>query len=588
LQPNRLRLLRWLSLPIGLALLIVCYSAVGDRWPNTVSASGQLGATLISSERLSRLQDKVSSGGSARVIVGVRVPFVSPGRLASPDAIAAQDRSIANAQSALALRLVGGRARVLTRFAHIPYIALSVDQDALSQLLSDPDVTSLQEDIPVPPDLAESVPLIGGTNAWESGFTGAGWAVAILDTGVDSTHPFLVGKVISEACYSTTEPLDSAVTICPNGSSAQIGAGAGGNCPIDVPGCQHGTHVAGIAAGRSYPGVAFSGVAKDADVIAIQVFSMFGSSPPCGGSTPCVMSYTSDYIQGLERVYDLRTTYSIAAVNMSLGSGGYDDQNECDLFNYATKTAIDNLRSVGIATVISSGNSGYTNALGAPGCISSAVSVGATTKADAVAGYSNYASFLSILAPGSAITSSVAGGGFEAWNGTSMAAPHVTGSWALLKQAYPDLSVADALNELRTTGVLVTDYRNGQVVPRIEIDAAIDSLILTGTPTATPTRTATTTPSATPTASSTPNATATPSATPTASSTPLATTAPPATATATGTGTATVTSVATASTTPGSEPTPGATTTPEPTTTVVPTPTPGRGGVSVYVPSFRD
>ena len=46
------------------------------------------------------------------------------------------------------------------------------------------------------PTLAESVPLIGGPAAWAAGYTGAGWTVAVLDTGIDKTHPFLAGKVI--------------------------------------------------------------------------------------------------------------------------------------------------------------------------------------------------------------------------------------------------------------------------------------------------------------------------------------------------------------------------------------------------------
>jgi len=126
-------------------------------------------------------------------------------------------------------------------------------------------------------------------------------------------------------------------------------------------GCDHGTHVAGIAAGKS---ASFSGVAKDANLIAMQVFSRTGTS---------IGAYSSDVVKALERVYVLRGTYNIAAVNMSLGGGLF--AANCDGTESLRKAAIDNLRSVGIATVIASGNDGSTISMGALACISSAISV---------------------------------------------------------------------------------------------------------------------------------------------------------------------------------------------------------------------
>jgi len=257
----------------------------------------------------------------------------------------------------------------------------------------------------------------------------------------------------------------------------------GGTCPGGE--CDHGTHVAGIVAGK---GVSYSGVAKDASLIAIQVFSRFPAAS-CGSATPCVMAYTSDIISGLQRVYALRTTYNIAAVNMSLGGGQYFDQAACDTDNVSIRAAIENLRSVNIASVISSGNSGYTDSMGAPGCISGAVSVGATWDAagstnncaghnlgasmvNQIACYSNSASFLNLLAPGSLIASSIPYAAYSNYQGTSMAAPHVAGAWALLKQKKTTLTVTEGLNALTSTGVPVTDPRNGIVKPRIQINAA--------------------------------------------------------------------------------------------------------------------
>ena len=116
------------------------------------------------------------------------------------------------------------------------------------------------------------------------------------------------------------------------------------------------------------------------------------------------------------------------------------------------KPFIDNLRAAGIATVIASGNDGSTNQLSAPACVSSAVSVGATTKDDRVADYSNVAPFLSLFAPGDEIISLYPGESFTVASGTSMAAPHVAGTAALMLSLAPNASSATIESVLdRTT-----------------------------------------------------------------------------------------------------------------------------------------
>ena len=90
----------------------------------------------------------------------------------------------------------------------LPVVVLEVDAASLEALAANPEVLSIEEDIAVPPSLVQSNPLIGADVAWAAGYAGAGQAVAILDTGVDKTHPFLTGKVIAEACFSTTNGLD--------------------------------------------------------------------------------------------------------------------------------------------------------------------------------------------------------------------------------------------------------------------------------------------------------------------------------------------------------------------------------------------
>ncbi len=346
------------------------------------------------------------------------------------------------------------------KFQHLPITSAEVDSEGLSSLLNNPDVEEVFEDKLFKPYLADSTSLVGSTTAVNSGSGGSGQVIAILDTGVDSSHPFLSGKVVDEACFSKTS--GDSTSICPNGSNSQLGTGAAEPCSGI---CNHGTHVAGIAAGK---GSSFSGVAPDANIMAIQVFSKFTGSY-CNGASSCVLAYTSDILSGLEHVYSMKDTYNIASINMSLGGGAYS--SACDSEVY--KSTIDLLKAANIATVIASGNDGYSSQISSPACISSAISVGATTKSDGIASYSNSSELLDILAPGSSIESSLPGTGYGYYSGTSMATPHVAGAFAILRSKYPKSTVDEILAVLKTSGVAVTDSRNNITRSRIKIDSAI-------------------------------------------------------------------------------------------------------------------
>jgi len=416
----------------------------------------------VPAEALSRARTQ----GTVRVIVGLDTTLRSGG----PESPPAGRPAIASAQAAVLARLTSVRSGRMRRFEYIPYLALEVDERDLQTLATQPEVRSIVLDAVFEPLLAQSTPLIGAVAAWNAGYTGAGWTIAILDSGVDKTHSFLAGKVVSEACYSTTFEGFS-TSMCQGGASASTGPNAA--IPCTLPECSHGTHVAGIAAGK---GTSFSGVAKDATIIAIQVFS---ESTQCGARpAPCAVSFESDVIAGLERVYALRNTFNIAAANLSLGGGSFS--SPCD--GEATKAIVDRLRDVRIATVAASGNDGFTAAISSPACISTAVSVGSTTDgssgspADEVSYFTNSSQYLTLLAPGQTITSSVPGGGFADFDGTSMAAPHVSGAWAVLKSRRPAATVTEIVNVLTSTGVSIFDPGNGLTKRRIRVDAAIQAL----------------------------------------------------------------------------------------------------------------
>ena len=155
---------------------------------------------------------------------------------------------------------------------------------------------------------------------------------------------------------------------------------------------------------------------------------------------------------------------------MSLGGGAYS--SACDSVLPATTAIIKKLRSAKIASVISSGNNGYNGFVGAPGCIAAAVTVGSTTKADGLSGFSNHAKLVDLLAPGESIQAAVPGGGLGFKSGTSMAAPHVAGAFAVLKQGKPTAGVPELQTALNCTGKRIA--RAGVSKRRIDVLAALN------------------------------------------------------------------------------------------------------------------
>src|SRR5262249_31479816 len=148
-----------------------------------------------------------------------------------------------------------------------------------------------------------------------------------------------------------------------------------------------------------------NGVAKNASIVAVQVFTRFDNQVDCGGQPPCLLSHASDQMAALDWVFmnalKPAAGVSLAAVNMSLGGLGLNQTgftSPCD--NDPRKASIDRLRNVGVATVISTGNNGLRNAIDDPSCISTAIAVASTTKADAISDFSNMADMVALLAPG--------------------------------------------------------------------------------------------------------------------------------------------------------------------------------------------
>lgn len=457
-RPKQLRRVVF-SILIGLAVMMVGQGSPSEAQSNHSPSYAQLMALA-------------QQHGIVPVVIGLRAAYLDEANL-SKAAIASQRSALAQARANVVNQLAGTQYSVTANDWVIPYMALAVDATALQMLLASPDVTSIAEDTKLQGSLIDSTGIVGATVAWARGYDGTGYSVAVIDTGSDLTHPFFASKIIGEACYSAVFG-GSEQSLCPNGQQSQTGTGSSASCTGNYSGtsCSHGSHVAGTVLGSN---VSFSGVAPGAKLISIQSFTRnngAGCSP-----TPCNYVYWSSVVSGMNYVYINRESFSAppVAVNLSLqDSSNYT--SSCDANYQAFTDMVNTLRAVGIATVVAAGNFSYTTGVTYPACISSVITVGSTEKNDTVASYSNSSNQLEIWAPGSAINSSVIGGGYEQFWGTSMAAPHLAGAWAIIRQAVPNASVDEVLALLQASGVNVTDPRNSVTKPRLQVENSLKRL----------------------------------------------------------------------------------------------------------------
>ncbi|WP_394693890.1 S8 family peptidase [Hyphobacterium sp.] len=373
--------------------------------------------------------------------------------------------------------------RLVREFDYTPAIVVELNATEASQLRQDLGVISVFPDRLDRPMLDRSIPSIGADRLHALGMRGQGTSIAILDTGIDVDHPMLAGRVVSSACFST-EDEGVSETLCPNDLNEDATSpDAGRNCssPLSVSangarGCAHGTHVASIAAGAEIPDpsnneIMLIGVAADAGVIPVQVFSRFNGRDNCGSAQPCVLSYQSDQIAALEWLFENRDAFSLSVINMSLGSGRFESDCPADPRTHI----IEMLRDAGVFVVVSAGNDGFSDAVSAPACVSEAVAV--TTDAS----FANQSHLVDLSAPGVSITAAFpqSANNTETQtatsSGTSMAAPHVSGLLAVLRAAFPSAS----LDQIESTlaGVVSGDGAfHSRIPPTVRGDLAATNL----------------------------------------------------------------------------------------------------------------
>ncbi len=275
----------------------------------------------------------------------------------------------------------------------------------------------------------------GALAAWGAyGARGAGTRVAVLDTGVDATHPDLAGKVATFAEFDGSGQLIS-------------------NAPRDSD--RHGTHVCGTIAGGNNSG-RWIGMAPDAELAVALVLD-----GAIGGTDAQVLA-------GI----DWALNQNVHAINMSLGGLSLNP-----IVQNTYHQAIVNALLLGIPVVTAIGNDGH-QTTGLPGADLFAFAVGATDVTDNVAGFSGgrtqvitSSPFINpgflplpyskpeISAPGVAVTSCVPGNDYATFNGTSMATPHVAGAVALLLSATANMINVPA----QQRAFLIQDLLTGSV-----------------------------------------------------------------------------------------------------------------------------
>jgi subtilisin family serine protease len=303
-------------------------------------------------------------------------------------------------------------------FQGISTLALDLPMSALGtsihNLIGQPYVKKIWLDKKVHACLSESVPLIGAPELWSAGYNGTGIQIAILDTGINGTHPDL------DDLDDNPNTFDPKVIRKVNFSDD--------NTTDDLRG--HGTHCAGIAAGTgAASGGKNKGVAPGAKLWNVKVLDKNG-----WGEESWVISGINYAAYGPDGIAHSGDEADV--ISMSLG-GDPSDGND------PTSIAADKAVDLGVVVVVAAGNGANYLEISAPGDAKKVITVGASSKQDDLASFSSRGPTLDyrvkpdILAPGLSINSTYPGTAtyYQVLSGTSMATPHVAGTAALLLQA---------------------------------------------------------------------------------------------------------------------------------------------------------
>ncbi|MCA9332406.1 S8 family serine peptidase [Candidatus Saccharibacteria bacterium] len=400
---------------------------------------------------------------------------------------------------------LSGYVQEVEKFDTIPYGVYNVDAEGESSINGSGLFTEVFEDRFLEPQANVPLPSIGADaitgrfsdTGTVTEYDGTGYAVAILDTGVDKSHSLLTGKVISEACFGVNDAPNNVSSLCTGGVEFVSGNNTAIDCSGAIDGCGHGTGVAGAAAmpvtasgydiDSDMTDDLIGGVAEGADIVALKIFSQISDSIACGGPPTCARVYFSSVLSAIDYLNALDVGEPIVAANMSLGgaassSESYNTSGECSAaFGSSTYNAFVSafaaLKANKIAPVVANGNNGdlagNEDGILFPACVQGSVAVGATNViGDTISSFSNNGALTTLLAPGgdwdgvnddslvwlplAETPNSITG-----VQGTSEAAPMVSGAFAVLREKHPNASVDQLVTLLQNTGTNIAEVRAG-------------------------------------------------------------------------------------------------------------------------------
>ncbi|MDE0868270.1 MAG: S8/S53 family peptidase [Aquiluna sp.] len=297
---------------------------------------------------------------------------------------------------------------------------------------------------------------INAQSVWDQGFTGEGTTVAIIDQGVNLNHPYFVGQIIDGYCF--VEATSS--FRCPNGSLEQSGVEAASQRKI---GSQfstedHGNMVAGIVAGNP-TNEAPGGIAPGSDILMANVDLTL-----------------SGILAGLRYVDQRKEELNIVALSMSWGGYFTEIPREwlrCDTNPELQQMAavLSSLRKGGVIPFASAGNTPTLDIATSlfPSCLKDAVAVGSVNQANDVSWYVTMSDKVEIVAPDYTISANTFN--YARSSGTSAAAPLVAGSYALLRQAFPNHGAEQVLSAIKASGKPINDVIRKNI-PMVDLRAA--------------------------------------------------------------------------------------------------------------------
>jgi subtilisin family serine protease len=353
-------------------------------------------------------------------------------------------------------------------------LAVVAPADAAARIAALPGVREVQASVRYHRSLYRSPEVIGAPQVWGPTLAtaGDGIKIGIIDDGVDRTHPFFspagftmpAGYPKGNRSYTTAKVI-VARSFAPPGANW-----AYAKLPFDPKESEHGTHVAGIAAGdhdTTAPGpagqVKVSGIAPRAYIGNYRVLTIPTGSFGLDGNSP-------EIVAGIEQA--VRDGMNV--INLSLGEPEITPSRDIVV------QAIDAAAAAGVVPVIAAGNdydSLGPGSVGSPGSAPGAITAAAGTKGSVIAAFSSGGPTPvslevkpDVTAPGVGILSSVPSreGSWRFFDGTSMASPHVAGASAVLRQRHPGWTVAQVKSALVSTGGPVFGGARREVPPTRE------------------------------------------------------------------------------------------------------------------------